>query len=150
MGALAALVAGTLDFLVVRWAWRRRLAMSPAEVRQEQREVEGLPERKSAPRQRHKELTEASLQNGASPLQVLVTAATWGAFLLRRDESPEGGPRWLLETRTQGRLARKLLELGRNSGVSIVVDETVARRLSHLTPGDPLPADLADVLEAQG
>jgi type III secretion protein U len=140
--ALAAI--GILDLALERRRVRRGLMMTRDEVRREQREDEGDPERKADRRRLHRGLVDAGPVERAT---VVVVNPSHVAVALRHERGGEGAPR--VVAKGTGRAAARIRSAARRAGVPIVRDVALARALHRLAEvGDEIPEELFDAAAA--
>ncbi|MFO0663234.1 MAG: EscU/YscU/HrcU family type III secretion system export apparatus switch protein [Polyangiaceae bacterium] len=144
VGALG-LVFGTIDLLVVRRDWKRRLRMSKDEVKREHRENDGDPELKAARERAHREVMAQINVAAVKRARVVVVNPTHLACALRYDEA-EGDETPTLIAFGEGDLAQRLLQAAREYGVPILRNVTVARALRDIEIGDAIPEALYEAV----
>lgn len=142
--ALTLLAFGAADLLLARWRHARRLRMTRAEVRREQREDAGDPRHVEARRRRHRALLEAGPVAGAT---CVVVNPTRLAVALRHRRGDEAAPR--VVAMGQGAAARRIRAEARRAGVPVVRDLALARALHRLAEvGEEIPEPLYDAVAA--
>ena len=144
--AMVGLLLAIVDLVVVRRAFRTRLRMSRAEVKQEQRESEGDPQWKAARQRAHHEMLAAATVSAVKDATVVIVNPEHLATALRYVDGEDEAPTVLATG--DGDLARRIQEAARAYGIPIVRDVPVARALSELQPGDSIPEALYEAVAA--
>ena len=141
--ALAGLAIGAADVVVLQALWRGRLRMSRDEVRRERRDAEGDPLMKGA---RDREREEGIARGGLADVRlarIVVQDEGRAACALRYEE----GDRAPIVVATGERdAAEGLVRRAREHGVPVRVDAAVARALTQLPAGEPIPEALYDAV----
>jgi flagellar biosynthesis protein FlhB len=148
--AFVGLAVAVLDVTILRRSWRKRLMMSPDEVKREHKESEGDPQLKAARERSRRELlasvTLASIKNAS----VVVVNPTHLACALKYKEDEDGAP--VVLASGEGDLAERIVRAARDYGVPIVRDVPLAHALRELEIGDSIPEALyeavAEILRA--
>lgn len=140
---LAALLAG-LDLLYQRSRYRKRMMMSKVEVKREQKEQEGDPQRKAERRRLHQEILDHQMLESVATADCVVINPEHVAVALRYDEEAMGAPRVLAKGRRI--VAAKIREIARQHGVPIVRNVPLARALVELELDDEIPAELYEAV----
>lgn len=139
------LLLGLLDVLVTRSAWRRRLRMTPDEVKRERRDAEGDPEIKAARARAHQEmLAQATIANVRNA-SVVVVNPTHLACALRYDESG-GDIAPVVVASGEGEFAERIVRAARDYSVPVVQNVPLAHALIELRPGDTIPEALYEAV----
>jgi type III secretion protein U len=144
--SLAAVAAGlgALDLLLARRRHRKELMMSRDELRREQREDEGDPQRKAERRRLHRALAHASPLRRAT---CVVVNPTHVAVALDHPAGSDDAP--VVIAKAMGRAAVRLRREARRAGVPIVRDVALARALFRLAEvGDEIPVELYEAAAA--
>jgi flagellar biosynthesis protein FlhB len=144
--ALVGLLLAIIDLVVVRRAFRTRLKMTRAELKQEHRESEGDPEWKAARRRAHQEMIAAATVSAVKDATVVIVNPEHFATALRYVDGEDEAPTVLATG--DGDLARRIQEAARAYGIPIVRDVPVARALSELQAGDTIPEALYEAVAA--
>lgn len=130
-----------LDYLVEWRSWEQRLRMSPEEMRQEYKEMEGNPQIRSRIRSIQRQMRRRKLQADVSRATVVVTNPTHYAVALEFDFDTLQAPKVLAKGRNL--MAEKIKEEARWAGVPIVENPPLARSLYRsVEPGHAIPHDL--------
>jgi type III secretion protein U len=143
--ALAGLALAAVDLVVVRHGWRKRLRMSPDEVKREHKESEGDPQLKAARDRAHHEMLAAATVANVRTASVVVVNPTHLACALRYDEK-EGDEAPVVVAAGEGELAARIVEAARAYGVPILRDVPLARALVELEVGDAIPEALYEAV----
>ena len=144
--AVVGLFLAIVDLVVVRRAFRTRLKMTRAEVKQEHRESEGDPQWKAARQRAHHEMLAAATVGAVKDATVVVVNPEHLATALRYVDGEDEAPTVLATG--DGDLARRIQEAARAYGIPIVRDVPVARALSELQVGDTIPEALYEAVAA--
>jgi flagellar biosynthesis protein FlhB len=144
--ALVGLCLAIIDLVVVRRAFRTRLKMTRAELKQEHRESEGDPEWKAARRRAHHEMIAAATVSAVKDATVVIVNPEHLATALRYVDGEDEAPTVLATG--DGDLARRIQEAAHAYGIPIVRDVPVARALSELQAGDTIPEALYEAVAA--
>ncbi len=143
--AVLGLVLGVLDLLVSKRAWRRRLRMSPEEVKREHRDAEGDPQLKGARERAHHEmLAQATLAN-VKNASVVVVNPTHLACALRYDVAA-GHAAPVVVVNGEGAFAERIVRAARDHHVPVVRDVPLAHALVELAVGDSIPEVLYETV----
>src|SRR5487761_1873142 len=130
-----------LDYLVEWRSWEQRLRMSPEEMRQEYKEMEGNPQIRSRIRSIQRQMRRRKLQADVSRATVVVTNPTHYAVALEFDFDTLQAPKVLAKGRNL--MAEKIKDEARWAGVPIVENPPLARSLYRsVEPGQAIPHDL--------
>lgn len=130
-----------LDYLVEWRSWEQRLRMSPEEMRQEYKEMEGNPQIRSRIRSIQRQMRRRKLQVDVSRATVVVTNPTHYAVALEFDFDTLQAPKVLAKGRNL--MAEKIKDEARWAGVPIVENPPLARSLYRsVEPGQAIPHDL--------
>jgi len=145
--------AGFLSLLLVLglWAlvdvplqkkqWSDRLKMSREELRQEQKEAEGSSEVKAKIKVKMRQLARRRMMQAVPAADIVVMNPTHYAVALKYDEGAMGAPR--VVAKGTDRLALRIRELARESGVPVLQAPPLARALyAHVELDGEVPAML--------
>ena len=139
------LLLGLLDVIVTRATWKRRLRMTPDEVKRERRDAEGDPEIKAARARAHQEmLAQAAIANVRNA-SVVVVNPTHLACALRYDE-PGGDVAPVIVANGEGELAEQIVRAARDHSIPVVQNVPLARALVELRVGDTIPEALYEAV----
>jgi flagellar biosynthesis protein FlhB len=131
--ALAAgLVVIALIDLPVQWLRRNlRLRMTMQDMRDEQKETEGAPEKKAAIRQRQRQIAMGSIAGAMRQAQFVITNPTHFAVAMAYDASLAPAPVVLAKGRGEKALAMR--ELAAEHGVPVLEYPALARSVYYTT-----------------
>jgi flagellar biosynthetic protein FlhB len=140
MSAAVALVA-VLDYLYQRYRFERSLRMTKEEVKRELKDEEGDPQLKARIRNLARERMRRKMLAAVPKATVVVTNPTHYAVALRytppRDTTP------VVVAKGAGVFAKRIAELARTSGVSVLERPPLARALyAGVKEGQPIPGPL--------
>jgi flagellar biosynthesis protein FlhB len=138
--ALVGLALAGVDLALVRHWWQARLRMTRGEVRQELKESEGDPELKAARQRVHSQLLRGASLAAVAGATVVVADRGRLASALSYAAAQGSAPR--VVAHGQGELAGQLVAAARQHGVPVVSNPQLARSLSSLEHGDPIPPRL--------
>ncbi|HVT06579.1 MAG TPA: EscU/YscU/HrcU family type III secretion system export apparatus switch protein [Polyangia bacterium] len=141
---LAALVLGTADLLVTRRRHRRRLRMTPEEVRREHKETEGDPLHRAERLRLQRELFEQRMIADVRKADFVVVNPDHIAVALRYDRDRDAAP--VVLASGERLLAEQIKRVAREAGVPIFQDVTLARSLRAVSEGDEIPPALYEAV----
>ncbi len=141
---LVSLVLAAADFVVSRRQWLSRLRMTKSEVQRENKESDGDPQTKAARERAWQEMTAAATVAAVKEATVVVVNPEHLANALRYRDGEDEAP--VLVAKGEGQLARRIVEAARAYGIPVVRDVPVARALSELAEGEPIPASLYEAV----
>jgi flagellar biosynthetic protein FlhB len=140
--AVLVVVVAVIDLLYQRHGYRKRLMMTRLEVRREQKEVEGDPQRRAERRRIHRgALEHQALESVAGADCVIIDpghVATAVAIRYRAEEME--APK--LVARGRRLVAARIKEIARQHGVPIIRDVLLARALAELELDQEIPPAL--------
>lgn len=146
------LVFAAIDAVYRQVEWRARHRMSPEEVRQEQRELQGDPELRQARQRVHRELANMGAARDLARASLLVLGAPNRAVALSYEPQRDNAPRVVVHG--SGPLAAALEALAPSLGVPIERDATLARALAAVPVDHEVPralyGDIARALQRAG
>jgi len=140
---LAALLAAA-DLLYQRWRYRKRQMMTKVELRREQKESEGDPQRKAERRRLHQEILEHQMLESVALADCVIINPDHVAVALRYDDQSMGAPK--VVARGRRLIAAKIRQIARQRGVPIVRNVPLARALVDLELDDEIPAELFEAV----
>jgi flagellar biosynthesis protein FlhB len=145
--ALLGLVLAVIDVVVVRRAWRKRLMMTPAEVKKDRRESEGDPETKATRERARRDMIAAASAGDVRGASVVIAdgAEVRIAVALLYDEAG-GDAAPIVLAGGEGDLAAPIAEGAKGYGVPVVRDRSLAIALAKLRVGDAIPESLYDAV----
>jgi flagellar biosynthetic protein FlhB len=141
--ALLGIALATLDVVVTRADWTRRLRMSRDEVRRELKEAGGDPVAKGA---RERARTEAAAPGATADVKgatVVVCEGRRTACALRyaeRDVAPR------VVASGSGSIAEGIVREARSHGIPVVDDVDLARALADCSAGEAIPETIYDAV----
>ncbi len=138
--ALLAVLAA-LDYGYQRWRHERDLRMSRQEVREEYRQQEGDPLIKARVRSVQREMARRRMMADVATADVVVTNPTHVAVALRYDAGSMEAP--VLVAKGMRRIAERIKEIARESGVPVVESPALARAIhKSVKVGGAIPVGL--------
>lgn len=148
MGA-ALLVLAILDFAYQRWRHEQDLRMTPQEVREEMKTLQGDPQVTARRRAVQRQLVLNRLTNTVPGADLVVTNPTELSVALRYD--PESMPTPVVVAKGAGILAQRIRRLALENGIPVVERKEMAQSLyKNVNQGDRVPpaqyAAVAEVL----
>jgi len=135
---------GIVDFLHVRYRWKKELLMSRDEIRDEFKETEGDPLIRSLRRGLHRQLAGESIARNIRKARVVIVNPTDLAVALEYVEGLHEAPRVLLKGRSG--IASIIRREAVRSGVAIVRDVRLARVLFQVPDGEEIPDVLYEII----
>lgn len=142
--ALAAVLLGAADLLIVRRRHRRRLRMTREEVRREHKETEGDPLHRAERLRLQREILEQRMIADVRKADFVVVNPDHIAVALRYDRSRDAAP--VVLASGERLLAERIKQVAREAGVPIFHDVTLARSLRAVDEGDEIPAALYEAV----
>jgi flagellar biosynthesis protein FlhB len=139
--ALLGLFLAVLDVVLARRAWRRRLKMTPREVKRERKETDGDPELTAARARARDELIAAASVASVEQARVVVVDHGRIACALRYDEGA-GDEAPVLLAVGRGVEAARVTSAALARGVAVIEEAALARALGELEVGAAIPEAL--------
>lgn len=134
-------IAALVDGPVQVWRWHVELRMTPQEVKQEQREVDGDPYVKARVRERQRAFSRGRMLAAVPAADVVVTNPTHYAVALRYSDGEMSAPR--VVAKGADLLAARIREIAERSGVPLLESPPLARALyRHVEVDREIPAVL--------
>lgn len=134
------LVLAVLDYAFQRHTHEQGLMMSPAEMKQEQKQYEGDPQIKARIRQVQREMAQRRMMEAVPGAEVVITNPTEFAIALSYT-SDLAAP--MVVARGRNLIAQRIREIAVEHDVPIVEDPPLAQALYRACEvGDYIPADL--------
>ena len=128
----AMLLLAVVDLIVARRRIHAKMRMTPEELKREMREQEGDPHIKRQRRRRMRELAQRRLTAVVPEADVVIINPTHYAVALRYDAKQDDAPK--VVAKGKNRLAARIRELARKSGVPILEKPPLARLLYRTVP----------------
>jgi len=155
--ALALLILALLDFGFQRWKYEQDIRMTPQEVREELKNLEGNPQVISRRRAVQRQLALNRLSSAVPRADVVITNPTELAVAIEYDAETMAAP--VVVAKGAGVLAQRIRQLALENGVPLVENKPLAQALfREVDVGRPIPEDkyaavaevLAYVYQLQG
>jgi len=155
--AVALLILALLDYAFQRWKFEQDIKMTPQEIREEMKHLEGSPEVIARRRQVQRQLALNRLGDAVPKADVVVTNPTELAIAIQYDPETMAAP--IVVAKGAGVIAQRIRRLALENGVPIVEKKPLARALyrevevNHAIPEDKFAAVaelLAYVYQLQG
>lgn len=148
-GVAAFLLLATLEYLFQRRQLERDLMMTPQEVREELRQMEGDPGIERKRRSVQREIRSQAMLRELRRADVVIDSPTRFAVALRFDRDAMSAPQCVAKGRDD--LARRICEIAMENSVPLVQRPELASRLYRLVEvGEELPGgsyrDVAEIL----
>jgi flagellar biosynthetic protein FlhB len=124
-GALA--VLAVLDYAVQRWKHERDLKMTPQEMREEMRNLQGDPQILARRRNVERQLAANRLTQAVPKAHVLIASSTGLAVAVRYDADTMRTP--IVIARGRGPIADRIRHLAREHQIAVVEKDTLAASL---------------------
>jgi flagellar biosynthetic protein FlhB len=131
---LCLLVLALFDYLYQRWEHEQSLRMSRRELKEELRQTEGDPQIRARIRQRQRQLASSRMMAKVPTADVVITNPVHLAVALKYDPVEMDAP--TVVAKGAGPLARRIKEVAREHGVTIVENVWLARALYESVPVD--------------
>lgn len=145
--ALVALAA--LDYGFQRWKHERDLKMSPQELREEMRNLQGDPQVAARRKTVQRQLRANRVSSAVPKADVVITSATHAAIAIQYDPATMDAP--LVVAKGAGEAAERIQQMALEHGIPLVEREELAATLyREVDLNRPIPdrlyADVADTL----
>lgn len=147
--AIALMILALLDFAFQRWKHEQDLKMTPQEVREEMKNLEGNPEIVARRRQVQRQLALSRLSDAVPKADVVVTNPTELAVAIQYEPETMAAP--VVVAKGAGLIARRIRRLALENDIPIVEKKPLAQalyrevELNHPIPDDKYAA-VAEVL----
>jgi len=139
--SLILLILAAADFAFQKWNYLKDMRMTKQEVKEELKEYEGDPQVRGRIRSLQREMSRKRMMADVPKADVVITNPTHYAVALKYEPDGMEAPRVL--AKGSRKLALKIKEIARESGVPIVEDPPLARALFKSTEvGMEIPVDL--------
>jgi len=133
------------DYIFQRRQFMESLKMSKQEVKEEYKQLEGDPLVKGRLRQRMREILSQNMAVNVPKADVVITNPTHYAVAMQWDRATMRAP--MLTAKGSDRLAQRIKEIARESGVPIVENKRLARALyAEVEIGDMIPDEYYQAL----
>lgn len=137
---LVVFVMAVLDYGYQRWQHKQGLMMSKQEVKEEFKQMEGDPQIKGKIKQKQRQMAMARMMKEVPKADVVITNPTHFAVALKYQQGMEAP---LVIAKGQDLVARKIKEIAREAGVTIVENKPLARSLFAMVDvGGSVPPEL--------
>lgn len=141
---LVALVIAAVDFAINRRRLDRKLMMTREEMKKEHKDQEGDPQVRAARRRRAMELSRNRMLRDVATADVVIVNPTELAVALRYDS---GSPAPRVVARGADRIAARIRQEARRTGVPVVADKPLCRALyRQCKVGDVVPTTLFEAV----
>jgi flagellar biosynthetic protein FlhB len=136
------LALSVFDYLYQKYEFEKSIKMSKYDIKQEYKQHEGDPHIKAQLRRRMMELSKNSMAQEVPKADVIITNPTHYAIALRYNQD-EGDVSPKCVAKGTGKIALKIIEIGRENSVFIHQDPPMARLLfKEIETGDEIPEQL--------
>ncbi len=142
--ALALVILGTLDWLLVRRRHRRSLMMTRDEVKREYKDAEGDPRHRSERQRLHRELSEQRMIEDVRKADFVVVNPDHIAVAVKYDREADAAP--MVVAKGERLLAERIKQVAREAGVPIYREVGLARALNELPEGEEIPEALYEAV----
>ena len=155
--ALALLILALLDYAFQRWKHEQDIKMTPREVREEMKNLEGNPEVIARRRQVQRQLALNRLSEAVPKADVVITNPTELAIAIQYEPETMAAP--IVVAKGAGVLAQRIRQLALEHGIPVVEKKPLAQALyREVDINQPVPEDkyaavaevLAYVYQLQG
>lgn len=137
---LVVFVMAVLDYGYQRWQHKQGLMMSKQEVKEEFKQMEGDPQIKGKIKQKQRQMAMSRMMKEVPQADVVITNPTHFAVALKYQQGMEAP---LVIAKGQDLVARKIKEIAREAGVTIVENKPLARSLFAMVDvGGSVPPEL--------
>ena len=138
------LAFGLLESFLAHRQFKKKLRMSPAEIKQESKDSDGDPELKAARKRAHQELLEGSQLNQLKQAKVLIMNPTHIAIALSYAAEEGGAPEII--AKGHGDFAQRLKKAAIAYGVPVITDKYLARSLANFELGEEIPSEFYEAI----
>ncbi|MFN0251404.1 MAG: flagellar biosynthesis protein FlhB [Kofleriaceae bacterium] len=139
VGAISMIAA--VDYFLARRSTKKKMMMSPEELKREHKESEGDPMVKARRKQKAREMAKRRIAVTVPTADVVVVNPTHYAVALRYDDSQDAAP--IVVAKGVDEEAARIREIARKAGVPIMSRPPLARALhKHVKEGRPVPSNL--------
>jgi len=136
---LAFVALALADFGFQKWEYKRKMRMSKQEIKEESKQTEGSPEMRARIKAIQRELSRNRMMMEVSKATVVITNPTHVAVALRYQEE-DGHEAPIIVAKGQRKIAERIKEIARESGIPIKEKPALARALfKYCEPGDMIP-----------
>ena len=143
--SIVLLVLGIFDYIVQRTEFKKEMRMTPQEVKQEFKELEGDPEIKSRLEQAQKEMMKQNLPKVVAASDVVITNPSHYAVALQYDTQISDAP--LIAAKGEDLTAQTIKKIAKENDVPIVENQPLARELYFNTEvGQLIPENCMSVI----
>lgn len=137
---LVFVVIAFFDYLYQRWEYERSIKMSKQELKEEYKQLEGNPEIKSKIKEIQRQRARSRMMQAVPEADVIIKNPTHFAVALKYKIDQDNAP--LVLAKGQDHIARKILEIGEEHGVTVVENKPLARGLYASTEvNQEIPAE---------
>jgi flagellar biosynthesis protein FlhB len=138
--AVALLILAILDYGFQRWKHERDIRMTPQEMREELKNLEGNPQMLSRRRQVQRQLLMNRLADAVPKADVIITNPTELAIAIQYDPGEMAAP--VVVAKGAGFMAARIRRLALDQGIPIVEKKPLAQYLyREVELNHPIPAD---------
>ncbi|HON56252.1 MAG TPA: EscU/YscU/HrcU family type III secretion system export apparatus switch protein, partial [bacterium] len=139
--ALLLLIFAFVDYKFQRHQYIDKMKMTKQEVKDEYKQMEGDPQIKSKIREKQREAARRRMMQDVPKADVIIRNPTHYAVAIKYDINEMTAP--TVVAKGMGFLALKIIELGEQNNVPIVVNKALARTLyDQVEIGDEIPVEL--------
>ena len=137
---IALLVLAIFDYGFQKWKFEQDIKMTPQEVREEMKMLQGDPHMAARRRQIQRQLVMNRMQSAVPRADVVVTNPTELAVAIQYDPQTMEAP--IVVAKGAGFLAQRIRQLALNNGIPIVERKPLAQVLyKHVDVNKPIPAE---------
>ena len=137
---VALFILAILDYGFQRWKHEQDLRMTPQEMREEMKNLEGNPQMIARRRQVQRQLATQRLSAAVPKADVVITNPTELAVAIQYDPLAMAAP--IVVAKGAGVIAQRIRELAMQNGIPIVEKKPLARALyKHVKIDHPIPPD---------
>ncbi len=137
---LALLVLAILDYAFQWWKRERDLKMTPQEVREEMKNLEGDPQVIARRKAVQRQLALSRLSNAVPAADVVITNPTELAVAIQYDPEEMAAP--IVSAKGAGVIAQRIRQLALENGIPVIEKKPLAQALyREVEVGEPIPED---------
>ncbi len=137
---IALLILAVFDYAYQRWKHEQDIRMTPQEVREEMKTLQGDPQVAARRRQIQRQLVLNRLQTAVPKADFVVTNPTELAIAIQYDPETMEAP--IVVAKGAGLVAQRIRRLALDNGIPIIERKPLARSLyQHVDVNQPIPAE---------
>ena len=142
---IAILVIATIDFIYQKYEYRKKLRMTPQEIKEEQKELIGNPEIRGRIRQVQITMSRQRMMKMVPESDVVIVNPTHYAIALQYEPTTMNAP--VVHAKGKLKIAEKIIEIAREYNIPVVQRPEIAQGLYKVAEiGKEIPAEFYEVI----